>query len=226
KELATTLGQFHLRRWWAFFDADSLQDFKKSSEMILGLDQNGLGLPDRDYYVKDDEKTKKVRDLYVEHVGAMLKLWGAPPEAAKQIIDLETRLAKAQQTRVERRDPKNLDHRVDRGGLKKIAPALPWDAYLAALGMPQQQAINVNSEGYFKELSAIFKETKPAVLLQYLTWVAIRSSVSALPAAYQAERFHYESAALTGAKVDRPRWKKCVALTDADLSEVIDREFV
>ncbi|MBK7858493.1 MAG: M13 family metallopeptidase [Archangiaceae bacterium] len=226
KDLANTLAAFHLRKWNAFFDVDSIQDFKKSTELILGLDQSGLGLPDRDYYLKDDEKTKKVRDLYVEHLGAMLKLWGAPADAAKQVMELETRLAKAQLTNVERRNPKNLDHKVDRAGLKKLAPALPWDLYLAGVGMPQQQAINVTSEAYFKELSAVFKETKPAVLQQYLAWVALRTSTLALPAAYQTERFRYESAALTGAKVDRPRWKKCVALADQDLPEVLGREFV
>jgi len=226
KDLAQTLATFHLRKWNAFFDVDSLQDFKKSSEMIAGLDQNGLGLPERDYYVKDDEKTKKVRDLYLEHLTTMLKLWGAPADAAKNIMELETRLAKAQQTQVERRDPKNLAHRVDRAGLKKLAPSLPWDVYVAALGMPQLQAINVTSETYFKELNSVFKETKPAVLTQYLQWVALRASVPALPAAYQAERFRYEAAALTGAKADRPRWKKCVSLIDQDLPEVIGREFV
>jgi putative endopeptidase len=226
KELAATLAQFHLRGWPGFFDADSLQDFKKSSDVILGLDQSGLGLPDRDYYVKDDEKTKKVRDLYVEHVGAMMKLWGAGDDAAKQIMALETRLAKAQQTQVDRRAPKNLDHKVDRAGLKKLAPNLPWDDYLAGIGMAHQQAINVTSEAYFKELNAAFKETPAKVLAQYLTWVAVRASVLALGSAYQTERFRYESAALTGAKVDRPRWKKCVALTDQDLPEVIGREFV
>jgi endothelin-converting enzyme/putative endopeptidase len=226
KDLAATLAQFHLRKWDAFFDADSLQDYKKSADIILGLDQSGLGLPDRDYYLKDDEKTKKVRDLYVEHLTAMMKLWGAPAEASKQIMELETRLAKAQQTQVERRDPRNLDHKVDRGGLKKLAANLPWDAYLQGIGMTQQQAINLSSETYFKELNVLFKETSPKVLQQYLTWVALRASIFALPAAYQTERFRYESAALTGAKVDRPRWKKCVALTDQDLPEVLGREFV
>ena len=226
KDLANTLATFHLRRWNAFFDVDSLQDFKKSTEMIGGLDQNGLGLPDRDYYTRDDEKTKSVRAAYLEHVGAMMKLWGAPPEAAKNIMDLETRLAKSQQTQVERRTPSNLYHRVDRVGLKKLVPNLPWDVYVTGIGMPQLQAINVTSDTYFKELNAVFKETKPAVVQQYLQWVAVRSSVLGLPAAYQSERFRYESTALTGAKVDRPRWKKCVQLTDSDLPEVMGREFV
>jgi putative endopeptidase len=226
KELPATLGGFHRVGWYPFFDIDSIQDFKKSTEMIGGLDQAGLGLPDRDYYLRDDEGTRKVRGHYLDYMKAMFALWGLEPELVPKVMELETRLARAQQTQLERRTPGNLDHRVDRPGVKKLAPAFNWDVYFDKLGAPSLTALNVNSETYFKELNLVFKELKGPALRAYLTWVALRSSVIALPRAFQAERFKYESAALTGATVDRPRWKKCVALADLDLPQVIGREFV
>jgi endothelin-converting enzyme/putative endopeptidase len=222
--LPAQLAWFHLRGMNPFFSLDPQQDLRDSSLVIGGMDQAGLGLPDRDYYV--DEDKQKIRDLYLEHMKAMFALWGAPADQVQPVFELETRLAKAQQTQVERRDPKNVDHRIERAGVKKLAPGFAWDSYFDAMGQPRLTAINVSSETYFKELNAVFKETKPATVAAYLQWVAMRSSVSALSAAVQAQQFKYESAALTGAKVDRPRWKKCVALTDQDLPQVIGREFV
>src|SRR5581483_3868392 len=194
--LPAQLAWFHLRGMDAFFSLGPRQDFKDSTQTIGGLDQAGLGLPDRDYYVDPDKQ--KVRDLYAEHVKAMFALGGIGADQAQPVIDLETRLAKAQQTQVERRDPKNLDHRVDRAGLKKLAPSFKWDAYLDAMGQGGLSAINVNSETYFKELDAVFKETKPATVSAYLQWVAMSSAVPELSAAVQAERFKFESAAFTG----------------------------
>ncbi len=224
KELATALAWLHLRDMNAFFSFGAIQSFHKSTEVIGGLDQAGLGLPERDYYLLDDKK--KVRDLYIAHVTAMFALWGLSADQVTPVIELETRLAKAQQRQVDRREPKNLDHKIDRNGLKKLAPFFPWDVYFDLMGVGALKTFNVNSETYFQELNAVFKETKPATMTAYLTWVAMRSAVLALPAAYQAERFKYEAAALTGAKVDRPRWKKCVGMTDQDLPQVIGREFV
>lgn len=226
--LATAVGQIHAAGFSPFFDVGAIQDLKKSTEVILGLDQSGLGLPDRDYYLDDDKKA--VRDQYRTHVEATFGLLGLPAKVcqrkADEVMALETRLAKAAQSRVERRDPNKLYNRVDRKGLKEKAKDFPWDAYFTALGAKDLEAINVNSVPYFAEVAAIAADTKPDLLATYLTWVILRSATPALPKAFQDEAFQFTSKALTGAKADRQRWKKCVAWVDGDLGEALGREFV
>lgn len=227
KSLATSLGQLHAVGFEPFFDVSSIQDLKNSTEVIGSLDQSGLGLPDRDYYLEADKQ--EVREQYRAHVEAMFGLLGRDAKQAKtsadQVLGLETRLAKASQTRVDRRDPNNLYNRINRKGLTAQAKAFPWDAYFAALGAKDLTAINVNSVPYFVEVAAIAKETPPEVLNAYLTWAIIRGSSAALPKVFQDEAFRF-STTLTGAKADRPRWKKCVSFVDADLGEALGREFV
>lgn len=228
--LATTLGELHQVGIFPFFAVDSFQDLKKSDEVIAIFDQRGLGLPDRDYYVKDDEKTKAMRAAYVPYVAKSLELVGKKPAAAKlmadQVMALETRLAKAAQSRVERRDPHAMYNRIDLKGLEAQAKDFPWKAYLKALGMPELTAINVNKVAYAQEVAAIAKGAKPAELEAYLTWTIVRSVVPALPKAVQDANFAFTSEFLSGTKVDRPRWKKCVGFADSDLGFALGQEFV
>lgn len=228
-ELAKATGALHQAGFPAFFRVGASQDMKDSTQVIGDLDQGGLGLPDRDYYLEEDAKKKAIREAYVPYVASMFELYGEKADAAKKaaetVMALETRLAKVSQTRVERRDPTKLYNRVDRAGLKKDAADFPWDAYFTAIGAKDVQAINVNSVPYFKELAAIAKDTKPDVWKTYLTWVVIRGSVPSLPKAFQDAAFAFGSKHFTGAKEDRPRWKKCVAFTDGDLGEAVGREF-
>ncbi len=230
KDVARTIGRFHKAGLAPIFDIGSTQDFKNSNEMIGALDQAGLGLPDRDYYTKDDEKMKHVRELYAAYVKDMMVLAGAKEADAvkdsQAVIALETRLAKAQQTKVERRDPVNVYHRVERAGLKKDAGSFDWDAYLDAAGAGSVNAISVNSVEYFKEVAKVLKETKAPVLAKYLEWVLMRSAVQALPRKVQERAFAFASAAFTGAKEDLPRWKKCVEYTNRGLGEALGQEFV
>src|SRR5207248_10839736 len=125
RALAQQVAQLQAQGAGAFFAFGSQQDFKDATQVIGGADQGGLGLPDRDYYLKDDARMKDIRTLYQDHVGKMLELAGArPADAAKQaktIIEIETALAKVSMDRVERRDPKKIYHRLERGGLIKTA---------------------------------------------------------------------------------------------------------
>lgn len=228
KSLATSVGLIHAAGFHPFFDISAIQDLKNSTEVIAGLDQSGLGLPDRDYYF--DEDKKDVREQYRTHVEATFGLLGLDGKLcqrkADEVMSIETRLAKVSQSRVERRDPNKLYNRIDRKGLNEQAKDFAWDAYFSALGASDVQAINVNSVPYFVELAAIAKDTRPELLNTYLTWVVLRSSTPALPKRFQDEAFLFSSKALTGAKADRPRWKKCVAYTDGDLGDALGREFV
>ncbi len=228
-ELAKSVGALHAAGYRPFFRAGAEQDLKDSSLVIAGFSQGGLGLPDRDYYTDESERMKGKREAYVAFVQKMFELYGEKPDAAKKAADdimaLETRLAKASLTMVERRDPQKLYNRLDRAGLEAQAGNFKWGDYLNALGQKQLTTINISSVAFFVELSAIAKETPPAVLKTYLTWVVLRGSVPALPQAFQDEQFRYMAANFTGATADRPRWKKCVAFVDHELGEALGREF-
>ena len=230
KELATAIGTLHASGINPLFNLQAQQDLKNSAEVIAGLDQGGLGLPDRDYYVEDDAKKKAVREAYAAHVENMFVLIGEKPDAAKKaaglVMALETRLAKVSQTGVQRRDPNSLYNRVDRKGLKEKAPNFQWDAWFEAAGAKGVQGVNISHIPFFAEVSAAAKDVKPEAWKAYLTWVVVRSTIPALPKKLQDASFDYVSKNLSGAKADRPRWKKCVAFTDGDLGEALGREFV
>ncbi len=228
-ELAKSVGALHAAGYRPFFRVGAQQDLKDSALVIAGFDQSGLGLPDRDYYTDESARMKGVREAYLAYVEKIFALYGEKPEAAKQaaaeVMALETRLAKASLTMVERRDPHKLYNRLDLKGLEAQAGHFPWKAYLAALGRKDLAQINVSSVPFFVELSALVKDTPPRVLSTYLTWVVLRGSIPAMPRAFQDEQFSYVSKNFTGAKGDRPRWKKCVAFVDGELGEALGREF-
>ena len=228
-ELAKVIANLHAAGYRPLFGVASEQDHKNSTEVIAGLVQSGLGLPDRDFYLDETERMKGIRADYLAHIEKMFTLSGQKPEAAKAaaqtVMELETRLAKASLSRVERRDPDKVYNRIDRKGLKEKAPDFAWDVYFTTLGMKGVEAVNVSSVPFFVELNAIANTTKPEMLKPYLAWVVLRGSVAALPKAFQDEFFTFSAKAFTGATQDRPRWKKCVAFVDGELGEALGREF-
>lgn len=230
KQLAVALAKLHLEGKNAVFNMGAMQDLKDSQLLVMGIFEGGLGLPDRDYYLVDDEKTAKVKNLYSAHIEKMLVLAGDTPAAAATkrdaIMALETRLAKATRTKVEKRDVEKMFHRLERDGTKKLAPSFDWDGYFKAIGQPKLTQINVAHPPFVEALEGVVKDTPASTWAAYLQWVSLRSSVPALPKAMQDERFRYESEALTGATADRPRWKKCVDLADNQLGEVLGKLFV
>ncbi len=230
KALATTIGKLEAEAINPVFGFGSMQDLKDSSKVINGISSGGLGLPDRDYYLKDDAKTKAVRDAYAAHVAKMFELLGDKPDDAKKksdtIMAFETRLAKVTLTNVDRRDPEKIYHRVEKAGLDKLAPSFDWKAFYKAMGAPKDKELSVEHPPFFEEFDKIVKDTPPETWETYLSWVYVRSVVPALPKAFQDETFAYTSKALTGAKEDRPRWKKCVSFADGHLGEALGRVFV
>ncbi|MFN7134160.1 MAG: M13 family peptidase, partial [Myxococcales bacterium] len=228
--LAAAVGRMHQQGMRPLFRFGSTQDFKDATQVIGEFDQGGLGLPDRDYYVKEDAPTKAVREAYVEHVARIFELLGQKPDEAKRsagtVMEVETALAKASLTNVERRSPEKLYHRLERKGLKAAAPAFPWDTYLKELGAPGVEQLNVTHPPFFEQVSRMAKSIRPDEWRTYLTWHFVAGSIPALPKRFQDERFRFMSKALTGAKEDLPRWKKCVSYTDAALGEALAQPFV
>lgn len=228
--LARSIAQMHARGLPALFRFGATQDFKDVTLVIGEFDQGGLGLPDRDYYLNEDAASRAVREAYLEHVARMFVLLGHSPEeaagSAETVMKLETELARASLTRVERRSPEKLYHRLERAGLKKAAPSFPWDVYLKELGAEEVEALNVTHPAFFEQVGRMAKSVPPSEWHTYLTWHFVSSVVPALPKAFQEEQFRFVSKALTGAKEDLPRWKKCVAYTDGALGHALAQPFV
>ena len=214
----------------AFFGLDSTQDFKDSSQVTGEVDQGGLGMPDRDYYTRDDPKSKDQRAEYQKHVSKMFELMGDPaPTAATEaqtVIDLETQLAKASQTRVERRDPKNVYHRMPQAGLRTLAPIFPWQDYFTAVGLAGKGDVNVTAPDFFKEMGQMLVTQPLANWKVYLRWHLINAAAPSLSTPFVDEDFHFKGMILTGAKEILPRWKRCVRSTDHALGEALGQLYV
>lgn len=229
KTLAAAVTLLHKHQIWALFDITSLQDSKDATQVIAAIDQNGLGLPDRDYYLNDDPETKKLQDAYKAYVEEILTLGGMKAKDAKaaaaDIWALETEIAKVSKTQVERRDPNGTYNRIERDGLKTAAPAFPWDDYFAGLGQPGLTTITVTSVPFFEGVNKLLGSTKPAVWQRYLTFHALSANAGALPKAFQDAGFKFAQK-LTGLQEQPPRWKRCVEATDGALGELLGQSFV
>jgi endothelin-converting enzyme/putative endopeptidase len=230
KALAKEVARLQATGARAFFAFSSQQDFKDATQVIGGADQGGLGLPDRDYYLKDDQRMRDLRTLYQDHVEKMLALAGASDADAKReartVMDIETALARASMDKVERRDPNKVYHRLERAGLKKTAPHFLWDAYFEEIGAPSVEAINVLTPDFFAGMDKLLAaKGKLNELRTYLRWTAISAAAPALGQAFVEERFRLTQA-LTGTKAILPRWKRCVQMTDNALGEAVGRSFV
>jgi putative endopeptidase len=230
KQLPEKLAELHLQGSNAFFNFSSFQDFRDSTQMISAADQGGLGLPDRDYYLKNEGKMPEVRKLYREHVTNMLKLLGVPAaKATKQadtILKFETSLAKASMSRVDRRDPMKIYHRMMRADLQKMTPRFAWTTYLDKLGYSDVQAINVLVPGFFTSLNQMFGSAKTDDIRTYLKWHLLEAATSTLGKKFVDERFRFTSKALNGTKELPPRWKRCVSATSGAMGEPLGRHFV
>jgi endothelin-converting enzyme/putative endopeptidase len=230
KALAAEVALLQAQGARAFFGFGSQQDFKDAKQVIGGADQGGLGLPDRDYYLKDDKRMQDLRALYVDHVEKMLVLAGGKEadakKQAKTVMEMETALAKASMDKVDRRDPNKIYHRLERAGLKKAAPHFHWDVYFTALGTPDVQDINVLTPDFFAALDKLVANPKKlADVRTYLRFQAIEGAAPALGQKFVEERFRLTKA-LTGAKAILPRWKRCTQMTDRALGEALGRSFV
>jgi putative endopeptidase len=229
RSIAAAIVALHKSHVWAVFDIDATPDMKDATRMISELDQNGLGLPDRDYYLKDDAKSKEIREKYAAHVERMMKLAGFAPKAAQQasvdVMKVETELAKVSKTRVERRDPNGRHNKIDREGLAKTAPDFPWDDYFKGLGYPDIRDVNVTSIPFFEGMNRLLKQMKPAEWQSYLAWQVVHSTAPLLTKAMVDENFAMQQV-LNGQKELAARWKRCVSSTDGALGELVAQPFI
>ena len=227
--LAAEAGRLNRAGARAFVSAGSQQDAKDASRVIASVFQGGLGLPDRDYYLKDDAKSKAIRDAYVVYMTKLFQLVGDTPEAAaanaQTVLRLETAMAKASMSRIERRNPKATYHPMSPDELKALAPNFAWAAYFDDLGMPKVTTLNAGMPDYFKALSDQLKSEPLADWKTYLRWHVTRAFAPCLSSAFVKAQFDF-SQVMTGAKEDLPRWRKAVSATNGALGEDLGQIYV
>jgi endothelin-converting enzyme/putative endopeptidase len=232
KALATVIGDMHQRLITngMLFNSGVQQDAKDASKQIASVDAGGLGLPDRDYYVKTDAKSVEVREKYVEHITRMFMLLGEPTPTAKAdaatVMRIETALAKASLTAVERRDPYKMYHRETLASLSKMAPALSWPVYFKSVGLNPQPWLNVSQPAFLKEMNARLTQESLPTIRTYLRWTLIAATAPYLSSPYVNEAFAFNRKYMRGVEEDRPRWKKCETWVDRDLGDALGREYV
>jgi putative endopeptidase len=217
-----------------FFNFRVSPDDKKSDTEIANVDQGGLGLPDRDYYLKSDARSVELRKQYEEHVHAMFallaKAQGAQstdPEAETHaVMAVETELAKGSMDRVSRRDPDKTYHKMTVDQLAQLSPDFEWKQYLSTIGIPPVDSLNVVSPDFVKALDPIIANTSLADLKTYLRWHVLSTAADLLPKAFEEEDFKFNDHILRGTREMPPRWKRCVRVTDRALGEALGQEFV
>jgi endothelin-converting enzyme/putative endopeptidase len=208
RDLAPLVASMHLDGDRTMFGSGAEQNPDDSDAMIVSVGQGGLGLPDRDYYTKDDAKSQEIRERYVQHVQKVFELLGDPPDTAKKqaatIMRMETALAKASLTRVERRDPYKTKHIMKKAELSTLAPNFDWSAYFASSQVPSFDNLNVAEPEFFKELNSQLKSTSLSDWKSYLRYHLVNSRAPYLSSAFVNENFDFYRKYLRGAKELQP----------------------
>jgi predicted metalloendopeptidase len=212
------------------FRFGSAQDIKDSNQVIAAANQGGLGMPDRDYYLRDDDKSKQLRSDYLLHVAKMFELAGDAPAKAKAqadtVMTIETALAKASRTRVELRDPEKNYHLLPLSEIKTLTPDWSWENYLRAIAAPPVAQINIRQPDFFKTMNQELTSVPLADWKVYLRWHLLHASAPGLPEKFVNENFDFYDRKLSGTKEILPRWKRCVQSTDRNLGEALGRVYV
>ena len=214
----------------ALFEFGSTQDAKNSSQVIGGADQGGLGLPDRDYYTKTDDKSKQLREQYVQHVTNMFGLMGDDPAKAatesKTVMSIETALAEASMNRVDRRDPDKTYHKMGPGDLAKLTPSFAWPVYFHDIGFPGISEVDVAQPQFFEQVNRMLSSVALEDWKTYLRWHLIDTAAPSLSRKFVDEDFNFNSRILQGTQEILPRWKRCVRATDRELGFALGHAYV
>jgi putative endopeptidase len=211
------------------FSTGSEPDFKNSARVILALDQGGLGLPDRDYYTRTDSISTKLRDSYRDHVAKTFVLAGRPPAQASRdadrVLAIETQLAKASMTRVERRDPKKLYNPMSLARVDSLAPNLAFSAFLRDVHAPTTPIIRVGQPEFLRTLNAMLTSVPLTDWKAYLRFHTLSDASPWLSRPFADEAFRMQQA-MTGAKAQLPRWKRCLNSAAGNLGEAVGKAYV
>lgn len=229
-ELRAEIGRLQPLGAGVLFQFGSEEDRADSSRVIAAALQGGLGLPEREYYLKKDEKSATLREQYTAHVARMLELSGEKPEKAaadaKSILALETKLAEASQNNVDIRNPDKTHHPMAVAELARANPHLEWTRYFAEQGVPAGVAVNVWQPDYFKAADALLQSEPLSTWKAYLRWRLLSAAAPSLPKRYVDENFAFFGKTLSGVPELQPRWKRCVTATDNALGMALGKIYV
>ncbi len=229
-DLASTVGYLHSHGFGGVFRFYVGQDAKASTNVIAQIAQGGLGLPDRDYYTKEDDHSKTLRDEYVKHVAKIFELAGATSDqaasSAKTVMEIETDLAKASMTRVQRRDPNATYHKMKLADLEESAPSFSWSTYLSQVGEKNPGMLNVEQPEFFKAVSTMLTARPIADWKTYLRWHILHEAAPMLSKNFVDENFAFYGKTMTGAKEMRPRWKFALNVVNGSIGEALGMLYV
>jgi putative endopeptidase len=230
-ELLAAIAQLHHDAPGSFFFRSSTgQDAVDSSTVIVELGAGGLGLPDRDYYLKTDAKSVKLREQYAEYIAQLLTLGGEPAAQAHtdaaSILHIETELAKASLTRVQERDPHSIYHMMPVADLEKLTPSIDWTKYFTVQGAPGVAKLNVSQPAFMKAVEAELTTEDLAALRAYLRFHLLTAAAPFLAHPFEQANFDFFSTTLRGVPAMPPRWKTCTRAVDRNLGEALGQEFV
>ena len=229
-DVETEIAKFHNYGFSALFGFYGSADSKNSSMVIAQLSQGGIGMPDRDYYVNDDARSKELRAKYILYIEKIFKLLGdneaSAVKSAQTIMSLETRLAKASMTRLEQRDPHLTYNKMTTKKLIELSPSFNWNRYFTLSGVGDPGEINLGQPIFVKEISAVINEVPVEDWKTYLRWNLINGSASYLSDDFVNTKFDFYGKVMSGVEKMRPRWKRVLGETSNALSEAIGQLYV
>jgi endothelin-converting enzyme/putative endopeptidase len=230
QDLAKVVAALHDQGIAGMFSFRANAQLHNAAQTGAWADQGGLGLPNKDFYTKTDEKSVKIRQQYVEHIGAMLKLLGVPADQtaarAQQVMDIEMKLANASMTPTERRNTTKLDHWMKVADFEALTPSFGWDKYFVGVGAPSFTELNVAVPDFYKNLEEMLKSVPIDQWKTYLKWQLIHGQADSLPSPFGDENFNFYGRVLGGAEKQLPLWNRCARAVDADLGEALGQFYV
>lgn len=238
QELIDEIAHAHMIGSSSLFAFYSQSDLHNADQVIAYIDQGGLTMPDRDYYLKDDDKTKSIREALVKYITDVYVLAATPEgsgpapgtgilssQAADTVLRIETALAKAQMDRTVRRDPKTRDHKMSRTDAISLASNFHLDRFFQDVNAPAFSKLNVGNPDFFKEINAVLESESLDSLKTYVRWHLLHAAAPWLSQPFVEANFKYQQT-LTGQKEIQARWKRCVNLTDRELGEALGQRYV
>jgi predicted metalloendopeptidase len=227
-QLADVVADLHRQGIGPFFGMGILPDFEDATTNLLYLGQGGLGLPDRDYYLRDDETSRELLADYLAHVGEMFALVGAedPDASANAVLDIENRIAEMSYTNVQMRDVDLTTNKFTTHEAGTWMPTLGLERYLERIGAESAETLNIDNEGFYPAIDALIADTPLEDVKTYLVWNAVRATASSLPQRFEEASFSFYGKKLGGQKAQKARWKRVLAAASGDIGHLVSRLYV
>ncbi len=230
EDLRGLVADLHLIGVGALFDVGVLPDFEDATVNLLYIGQGGLGLPDRDYYLRDDDTSRQLLDAYRAHIATMFGLLGhSDAEAsvrASEVVAIETALAERSYTNVQMRDIELITNKRLMEDVAAMMPAFGLDAYVGAIGAGSEHAVSIDNVGFFPDVDAMLTTRSLDEWKAYLTWHLVRSTASSLPEAFETAAFDFYGRTLGGQQQQKPRWKRVLAAASSDIGQLVSQLYV